>query len=356
MNIKENLNPLSEPQREKAGAETYEDYAYQYHWALYRVLSEHEKCNEYAVFVELHEDVVIADSLNVEKANFEFNQIKTINKKLSTSSLISLKNGKSIIGKLIESSLNKGYSDKISTLNLVSVKAFNLELKTEGLRLEKITISDLSTDQYNLLEEAIKKELSSTPLPSNLQFIIPELSEKKFQNEIIAVISKLITSLFPGSNYNSVDIYRILIDEINHKGMVTYDFKKWDELLTKKALTSTTVTKVINAYTNIKDEAKIDYEFNNICSEIGLNSIQGKKLKRTFNRYRISRISNSSTIQIDTTRKIIELIENNISNGLENLDELIINVINTVPIKMKKQFNLEDDLKGAIICEYIMMN
>lgn len=356
MSMKENLNPLSEPQREKAGSETYEDYAYQYHWALYRVLSEHEKNNEYAVFVELHEDVVISDSLDNTKAKFEFNQVKTTNKRLSSLDLLRQKNGKSILGKLIESGLNKGFSNKITSLNLVSVKAFNLELKVEGLRLEKIMMSDLSSNQHKLLEEAIKKELNSTPLPSNLQFIIPELSEKKFQNDIISIISKLITSLFPGSYYSSVDIYRILIDEINNKGMVTYDYKKWDELLTKKALTSITVSKVINAYTSIKDEEKINAEFNHLCTEIGLNSIQSKKLKRTFGRYRNSRISNSSTINIDTTKKIVQLIDYNITNGVEDLNILIQNIITSIDLKMRKQFHTDDDLKGAIICEYIMMN
>jgi hypothetical protein len=143
---------------------------------------------------------------------------------------------------------------------------------------------------------------------------------------------------------------------MNSKGMVTYDYNEWSDLLKNKALTSLTVSKVINAYTNIKGEEKINTEFYHICTEIGLNSIQSKKLKRTFGRYRNSRISNNSTINIDTTKKIVELINHNIEIGVEDLNILIQNIISSIDSKMKKQFHSNDDLKGAIICEYIMMN
>ena len=72
-----NSNPLYTPQREKAGAQTFGKYMYQYHWALYRIFKEHEVGKEYAVFIELHEDIVLADSLEVAQVKFEFNQVKT---------------------------------------------------------------------------------------------------------------------------------------------------------------------------------------------------------------------------------------------------------------------------------------
>ena len=65
-----NENPLAVPQREISGAQTFEKYEYQYHWALCRVIDEHSKLSEYALFMEYHEDVVLSDSLNCKKANF----------------------------------------------------------------------------------------------------------------------------------------------------------------------------------------------------------------------------------------------------------------------------------------------
>ncbi|MBK8816696.1 MAG: DUF4297 domain-containing protein [Methylococcaceae bacterium] len=71
-----NNNPLAVPQREKSGAITFGKYCYQYHWALCRVIDSQMDNTEYALFMELHEDVVIANSLDVNIARFEFNQVK----------------------------------------------------------------------------------------------------------------------------------------------------------------------------------------------------------------------------------------------------------------------------------------
>jgi len=355
--MKDNQNPLFDAQREKSGAETFEKYSYQYHWALYRVLNEHEKLNEYAVFVELHEDVVVTNSLDSNKATFEFNQVKTNNASFNTYQLVhNKKSGKSVLGKLISSGIEKPFSDRIDTLNLVSLNKFNLELKDEKVNLDIIRIEDLSENQFKELEDEIKKELNINKLPSNIQFVVPSLSERNFQNDVIASIAKLIANLFPGSYCNPVEIYRLLIDEVNRKGTVTYDFKKWDELLSKKALTSITVTKVINEFTNIKDEAKIELEFNSICNELGLKSIESKKLRQSFNRYRCLRISNGSTIQIDTSKFITKEIQKNIDNGVILFKDLIDNVQKTIPHKISKQFSSVEETTSAIICEYIIMN
>ena len=355
--MSKNQNQLLATQREKAGSETFEKYSYQYHWALYRVLNSHIETNEYAVFVELHEDVVVSDSLDATKAKFEFNQVKTTKERLNTYQLVGRKkkNSQCVLGKLISSGFDKPFYDRITELNLVSLNNFKLNLKEEDLSLNKITLEDLSDTQFKELEDAIKIEMDIETLPSNIQFIVPELSEKNFQNDIIASIAKLASKLFPSSHSSPVEIYRLLIDEVNRKGTVTYDFTKWDDLLSKKALTSITVTEVINAFTNIKDENKVEMEFYTVCSELGLNSINSRLLKRSFDRYRIKRISNSSTLQIDTTKFIVNQIQINLDNGIDVLETLIENVNNQIPKKFLRQFNGETEIRSAIICEYIMM-
>ncbi|ADY29548.1 DUF4297 domain-containing protein [Cellulophaga lytica] len=356
MSDKTNQNPLLAVQREKAGSETFEKYSYQYHWALYRVLNDHIKANEYAVFVELHEDVVVSDSLDASKAKFEFNQVKTTKGRFTANKLVhQKKNKKCVLGKLISSGFEKPFKDRITELNLVALNDFSLTLKEEGLSLNKITLNDLSDAQFKELEDEIRKEMGISSLPSNIQFIVPELSEKNFQNDVIASIAKLVSNLFPNSHCSPVEIYRLLIDEINRKGKVTYDFTKWNDLLINKALTSITVTEVINSFTSIKDEAKIEVEFHTICSEIGLNSINSKLLKRPFDRYRAKRISNSSTLQLDTTNFFANEIQLNLDKGIDDLGKLIDNVKKQIPKKIEKQFNNELEIKSAIICEYILL-
>lgn len=356
MNDKANQNPLLAAQREKAGSETFEKYSYQYHWALYRILNSHSTANEYAVFVEFHEDVVVSDSLDASKAKFEFNQVKTTKGRFTAHKLVhQKKNNKCVLGKLISSGFEKPFKDRITELNLVALNNFSLTLKDDGLSLNKITLDDLSETQFNEIEKAIKEEMNISSLPSNIQFIVPELSEKNFQNDVIASIAKLVSNLFPSSHCSPVEIYRLLIDEINRKGKVTYDFTKWNDLLANKALTSITVTEVINSFTKIKDETKVEVEFHTICSEIGLNSIKSKLLKRSFDRYRTKRISNSSTLQMDTTKCLVNEIQINMDKGVDNLEQLIENVRIKIPEKILRQFNNDLEIKSAVICEYIMM-
>jgi hypothetical protein len=356
----EATNPLFDSQREKAGSQTKDKYNYQYHWALYKVLTEHQTRKEYAVFVELHEDVVICDSLNSENVNFELNQVKTTNKNISHNELTKLKKrvkGTSVLAKLVENTNKKSYSSKIKNLNLVSVYPFTLELKSKGITLDKITLDDLSDSQLKKLEVAIENELGKeVSLPKHLQFIVSNLSEKNYQNDVIAAISTLIEKMHPDSYCKPNDIYRLLINEIDCKGVVTYDFVKWDDLLNRKALTSITINNIINQYTNIKNEEIINSEFNDIANELGLKSIPRKKLKNGFNRYRLLRLGNKSVLQLETTEEIVKLIKYEIENDENNMKNLIENVINKLDIKYKSTFSNSENLKGAIICEYILDN
>lgn len=350
------INPLFSVQREISGAVTFEKYAYQYHWALSRIIQEHNQEKEYAVFVELHEDVVFSNSLDANKAKFEFSQVKTLDKVLDSKKLTALKNGKSILGKLITSIKDKGISDNISELNLVSVKGFNLPLKTEGLTLKKICLNDIKLEIVREITKAITNETKETALPTSLNFIVPDLPGKRFQDVIIAEIAQLINLLFPIAHCNAVEVYRALYDELTRKGMIAYDIKQWDELLRKKALTSTTVSKVINQFTQIKDVAFLHEQFNLIAGELGLNTLKSRALHNDFNRYRQQKIGNRSTIQIDITKSITAIIQIQLIEGITEISEMINRVILDLPDKLKNTFKSESELKAAIICEYIMNN
>ncbi len=347
-------NPLLGPQREKKGAETAADYAYQYHWALYRAIQEQGSQKEYAVFVELHEDVVVCDSLDQSKAKFQFSQVKTTKRTFTTKELLKLKNGKSVLGKLIDSGTGKAFSASVSELNLVATSGFGVKLKKEGLTLNKITLGDIDDADVATISAAIKNELNVDPLPNTLQFLIPELPDKNFQQFVIAEIAKLISALYPGSNYNPMDIYRILIDELNGKGAITYDFTKWDDLLKDKALTSITVTTVINQYSNLKDEGMVVSEFNSISDELTLNVMQRKSLKRCFDRYRQKRLGNKTVSQLDVTAGIKASIAANMAAANNKIQDLINLVHNTLDTKVKSNFATNEDITAAIICEFIM--
>lgn len=129
--IEGNVNPLGlEPKREKSGSETFRKYNYQYHWAFCRMLEEYENGNEFALFIEEHEDITMASSLNVDKAVFEFNQIKETSQKHTIHSLTATSKSepRSLIEKLAVSSCGKAYSDKISKVNFVSSGGYSFDV------------------------------------------------------------------------------------------------------------------------------------------------------------------------------------------------------------------------------------
>ncbi len=354
-------NPLFKAEREKAGAETFDKYDYQYHWALYKVISEHINFNEYAVFMEYHEDVVISNSLDSEIAEFEFNQVKTVQTKYNTYNLTLQKNaskGKkkpSVLGKLMMSADEKSFKDRISSINLIATSGFSLEYKEKGLLLDKIKLEDLSKKDFDALEKAIKDELEISNLPLNIQFIIPDLPERKYDDVVIANIARLVSNLYPHSQTDSVEIYRILIDGLRKKGKIKYDYKEWNDLLKNKALTSSEISKVLSDFTSLKDETKIDLEFIDICNEINIkSSIARRELRNAFNRYRQLRISNKSTNQIDTKIQIVNLIDEHIGNINHDFNLLLEKVIENLSDNTKRLFVNDIELKAAIICEYIM--
>lgn len=343
-------NPLFSEQREKSGAETFGKYLYQYHWALYRILKEHEEEKEYALFIELHEDVVLADSLDKDVVRFEFSQVKTNKASFTKNRLIKTEKGSSVLGKLIDSTLNKNFSDSITDINLVATSGFNKDFLKMGISLENICINDIPYNTLQELSDAMVLELSTNYFPINLHFITPGLPDKGFQDFIIGHISKVVSKLFPDSLTQAENIYRPLMDELTRKGMIKDDFQDWDKLLKNKALTSLTVKRVISEFTTRKNDDEVFRELDSILTELGLKAMQRTTWKKSFGRYYLNRLGNKTLGQLD----IKVAIEENMRNCNYEISKLIDLVRNKLPETICKQFNSEEDMKTAIICEYIL--
>ena len=348
-------NPLAAPQREKSGATTFGKYEYQYHWALYRVIDEQKDNNEYALFIELHEDVVIADSLDVNSAQFEFNQIKNISTpRYNIKNLVKRKDGKSsVLGKLIQSSSNKKFTNKIKNINLVASCGFKFELKEKDLELEEIRVGELSDDSILELKKALNDELGSDGIPCNLKFIVPKLHIDGQQDFVIAKIADLVDHLFPGSHCSAVSIYRMLIDDLHRKGEVTYDYTKWDELLKKKALTSNDVRDAIQAHTTTKTNDAIMSDFDLISHDIGLKYLEKRDLRRRVERLNIERIGFPTSLSMAIKKDVNEAL---IKSGLcsnSDISLIISDVNNLLSNRTKGKIGLDLDVKAWIIYEII---
>lgn len=350
-------SPLASAQRETFGAGTFGKYEYQYHWALCRMLSEHEKVSEYVIFVELHEDVVIGDSLDSSVVNFEFNQVKdfeSINKVSLNKLIKSTKTSDSILMKMMRSASGKQFVNDISVMNLVATCGFNIPLRDEKLNLELITTGDLSDSSLSIITEEFLKNKIDSSLVDKIQFLVPDLANKGMQDAVIGRISNLVERMLPGCQSNPVYIYRAVLDELHRKGMVQYDYTKWGDLIDRKGLTSTTVTEVISHHASDKHKEYIKEEFEKISVELNLNYQKKKKLWQTVERYytKTLAVRNSSQVMVD--RQLGMYVKKGMEMDFDLTTELIEYVKSNISTEVKDSIGIDGDVTGAVICGIIM--
>lgn len=365
MSISNSANPLADAQRETVGAKTFEKYSYQYHWALSRILKEHHDNKDFVIFIEYHEDVILASSQDSGKAVFEFNQIKNVaSNKWKVKDLIRIPKGSeaskknSIIGKMLKGIEGKLFREKIEKLNLVATCGFNLEVKNPALNLSVIYLSDLTRDCISSMEEAISKELGGAKLPEILSFVLPDLQPTQFQNSIIGEIATLVENKHPNIQCSAVTIYRILIDELQRKGMVTHDYKKWEDLILKKGLTSGAVAQAIESYSSIKNTLAIDEDFRQILADMKIKF--GPKLislRQAFGRYKDKSRFERSAGQLEMKEKLRDAIKKH-QEMIESVGMVeFLKIIATDKFaNIEAQFSSSEELQAAILYELITMS
>lgn len=284
-------NPLYAQQREYAGAQTFHKYLYQYNWAIFTIFDLYKNNSEYVVFPELHEDIVIGNSLKFDEVNFDFNQVKCIEtgEKYTLANLVykdPKKNTASILGKLLESNTSHLYSSRIKNLNLVASCGYNFEIK-DGTKLSKINIDDINdTKGY---KDKLINEMSLDSLPDNLNFIDPEFPPETQRYAVIGRISDVLNEKHPDSNFNATTIYQSVFDEICKKGEKACDYKVWEDVLDKKAVSS---EKINNLIKDVVIPPLIDTStINNFLDELNLKA---RTKQKYHNRYREILIKNTT--------------------------------------------------------------
>ncbi|MDH5975178.1 DUF4297 domain-containing protein [Vibrio splendidus] len=299
-------NPLAEAQRESAGASTFGKYNFQFHWALCEIIEKHKQQREYALLIEHHEDVVIADGLDASSATFEFYQVKNQAATFTPASLTRRKKGEkgklkgSVLGKLLESCVNTSYEDRITKIGLVSSSGFSLKLDKD-VELDVIKTGDIDVDELSTLTQKIRTELGIIVLPEHLQFIVPDIKLENQEDYVLGNFAKLVHSLFPNSQCNAVDIYRAVIDEMGRLGRVKYDYKDWERLIEKKSLTSTSLHNVITQHSSYPGVQVLKSEFDDIIDELDLNAKKKRTFRRNFGQLALRRAGFMSALDIKTT-------------------------------------------------------
>lgn len=354
-------NPLASPQRETAGAQTFEKYEYQYHWALCKLIEAHENLEDYVIFVELHEDVLFATSTDIEKAEFEFTQIKNINSSPFTINKLitppSNQNSQSILGKMLLGIKGKPFVSKLKHLDLVLTCGYNLNLKENkrNYKLTTITLNDIDEKCLQHIQDSINKELDNYPLPKSLRFIKSELPTESFQDTTNGKLMRLLDKISPKSKWPPLTIYRVLIDDLHRKGTVSNNYLNWENTIKTKGITYSQVTKIILDYSDSNKEYLKD-TFNTLILELNLNTFEQIDLRNDFDRYinsvNIYRTLDTINNSNENRNEIIPIIEKNMyifknNNFLSFLNQ----VLAELPQNFKNNFSCKRELLVRIIYE-----
>ncbi len=350
------LNPLAtDPKRETSGSSTFRKYRYQYHWAFCRMLDEHDSGNEYALFIEEHEDVTLANSLNGEIALFEFNQVKETSKTHTVDSLLktTTKAPNSLLGKMASGAIGKSFSPRINKVNLVSTGGFSFDSKKKGYKFEAIEAGSLSKEESNKVRVSLIKEVGNDDLMDKLAFVIPNLPEKSFEDVVQGRIGKLIDKISPGCYCNSRNIYTCVIEDLYSKGENEFDYNKWDDAVKKKAVTSKQLNEIIGKHVSRKGDEALMGEVSQILNdEYKLKSLKRRRIINGFNRYYSNRLNSRDSMTEEVSREIRSLI-NTSRDDCEDAFALNEIITNSLSEHVKAAFNSDDEITGAFLYELI---
>ncbi|TQN81322.1 UNVERIFIED_ORG: uncharacterized protein DUF4297 [Citrobacter freundii] len=349
-------NILGHAQRETSGAKTFGKYDFQYHWALCKIIEKHKANSDYALLVEYHEDVVIADSLYGNSARFEFFQVKNTAKPFTTEAITKREKGtngpkSSILGKLLSSCIGTDYESRITEIGLVSSSGFSFDQKDNKLKLDVLTSGDLSVDCLSGLTEKLKSELGIEILPQNLKFIVPKIKLENQEEFVIARFAELVNEIFPNSHCNAVNIYRAVIDEIHRKGHNSYDFTVWEKMVEDKSLTSRKVKEVIAINTTCPQFEDFEKDFEYLAkNDMKWNVLTYRRINKKIKQLFLRRVGHVSAFDINIMRIVQQALSSVPDGDFSETSDYIAAVI-----LKAKELNIESHIQehDDILCEII---
>ncbi|WEJ84994.1 DUF4297 domain-containing protein [Kluyvera intermedia] len=349
-------NILGHAQRDTSGATTFGKYDFQYHWALCRIIEKHKSNSDYALLIEYHEDVVIADSLYGSSAKFELFQVKNTGNPFTPDALTKREKGakghkSSILGKLLNSCIGTNYETRITEIGLVSSSGFSFDQKDNKLKLDILTSGDLSVNCLSGLIGKLKAELGIDILPENLKFIVPKIKLENQEEFVIGRFAELVNEIFPNSHCNAVNIYRAIIDEIHRKGQNTYDFTMWEKMVEDKSLTSHKVKDVIAINTTSPKFDEFEKDFAYLArNDMKWNTLTYRKINKKIKQLFLRRVGHVSAFDMNIMRiaqqALISVPEEDFTETNDYIESVI---VKAKELGIESQIPEHDD----ILCEII---
>ncbi|MDP1422117.1 DUF4297 domain-containing protein [Peribacillus simplex] len=252
MTIMDKLVSVRPP--ENSGSRSSNRFTYQKDWALMKALELYEEQSDFLLVLDYHDDILILDSeYTPEKASFY--QIKTrTNGSWTLPSLLKQDKGEQ---KLLNSKLGKLYNNKLNfpentlSLNFVSNTTYNIKLgnnknaKDSGLSI--ISLNHICSKEKEKVLTAIKKEFAKedcNEIFNITNLIVTPLSLGDHKSHALGIVNNFLIK----NDYEKVNtdlFYKALYGEIDIKNDYEYSLQTVTELLEKKSVGGSTITKIL---------------------------------------------------------------------------------------------------------------
>ncbi|MFM0040303.1 dsDNA nuclease domain-containing protein [Paraburkholderia strydomiana] len=354
-------NPLLACQREKTGPVTFDKFDYQYHWALFEMLQRYERDEVTIAFVELHEDVLLADSEDGERARFLYCQVKTTQPNWTSKKLLqrkaAAKKGEpkqnSVLAKMLLGVQPEKLCQSLSGLQLVVTSGFSLKLNDDSVEINPIPFDELHEDERKLLKASIETELGHSVHLRRVAFRKSDLVEKSYDDVIMGVIAKLVERKWPGSRTNVSGVYTALIDELRRKGKVTYDYEYWDDLVRYKGVPSARIGELLGKLSEMTDVEDLVELAQEQMKFWGNSPKRQRDLRNPLRAYALKSLTDRSLTHMQTRTGVLE----HISQALGKLDELSQDefeaLVASCPTAVKEKALSADELFCTYLIEYL---
>ncbi len=281
-----------------AGSRSKNRFRLELLWGVSKMIDIHKQNVDYSVVFDFKCDI------EIHKDNeFEFYQIKTIkNGNFTPKKLCTIKKGKlnSILGNLYAL-----YSPN-EKIKLAVVCNQPLKDKSKIIESDESCFAELDSETIKYVKEQLCNELKSKNIVLDDIFYIYDGMD--FKNPEAAVFGKLIKSFeeIKGEEPNNPNaLYRLVLDAVKEKSTYEFDIDNYEEIIKKKAITSSDFEKMLNAHskeskTGMKETKKY------------IENIKSIKKKRQYNLALIQIIdTNMINAYFRLTVSIFEFIRNN---------------------------------------------
>lgn len=339
-------------QREHAGSRAFQNFDYQYHWAIFYLLEQAIINEDIAIFVEYHDDVLLVENLSTKNI-FHFIQVKANDKHLTINDITKNQDGMSILNKLAPRKDYEEVLSQIKYIKLVSANGFNFINSNH-----EVEFSCLSEENRIKIRESLDIEIDVDVFLEKLYFQHSELPKQSFEITVEGKISRLANQLYPTKKYNSNAIYLVIKQDFHDKGKKVVDSNKSiHDIVREKGITYQEVKNVIKAHTDLEDnQSTINIALEIIDEMKDIPRIEKFQLKKTISEY-----ATKSLIPMEFCFLIKEqIIKLNLIQKIKDTTDIPnYNLLNQYSNMINQEFNLDLDLdlksleiKAGIIYEF----